>query len=337
MRFEWSFVLIVALPLLALAVVLYARLQRQRALAAQRAAALGFAPLRPLPAWRKHGAALLIGLGLLALMLAAARPVATLQLPRLRGVVLLVFDVSGSMAADDVKPSRMEAAKAAARAFVQQQPDTVEIGIVAFSEGGLTIQTPTTDKAALYAAIERLQPTRGTSLASGILGALRVIDELNADAEGAVSGLPNEPQDPRDALPPRPDRYAPEILVLISDGENTAPPDPLEGVAAARQRGVRVNTIGVGTPEGAVLQLEGGFTVVSRLDETALRQIAELTGGRYYNARSEEDLRSIYRDVGLQLIVEPQPTELTAAFALVGLVFLFAAGVLSMLWFGRLP
>ncbi|MCX7939452.1 MAG: VWA domain-containing protein, partial [Thermoflexales bacterium] len=176
MRFEWPFAFAVALPLLVIAGVLYARVQRQRALAAQRAAELGFAPLRSIPRWRQRTVALMMGLGLIGLVLAAARPVATLQLPRLRGIVLLVFDVSGSMAADDVKPSRMDAAKSAARAFIASQPETVEIGIVAFSEGGLTVQMPTTDKAALFAAIDRLQPTRGTSLASGILGALRVID-----------------------------------------------------------------------------------------------------------------------------------------------------------------
>lgn len=332
LQLPFMLVALLALPVL---VALYLHAHRRRLQQAARAAALGFQITQPAQGARRHLPAIFAFLGIALLLLALTRPLATIRLPQIRGVIILVVDVSGSMAADDVQPSRMEAVKAAARAFVESQPPTVEIGIVAFSEGGLAVQMPTTDKAALRAAIDRLEPTRGTSLASGILGALKVLDDLNEDVEGAASGLPDDSTDPPQVV--RPGNYAPEVIVLISDGENTAPPDPEEGVREAAHRGIRVNTIGVGTPEGAVLQLEGGFSVVTRLYEDVLRQIAELTGGRYYNARNVEDFRAIYNDVGLQMTLEPQRVEITALLAGLGLVLLLAGGVLSLIWFGRMP
>lgn len=334
MTLQQPFMLIALLALPALAMI-YALMQRRRAQQASRAAALGFQTTKPVSGIRRHVPALFTFFGIALLLLALTRPLATIRLPQIRGIVILVVDVSGSMAADDVQPSRMEAVKAAARAFVESQPPTVEIGIVAFSEGGLAIQMPTTDKAALNTAIDRLEPTRGTSLASGILGALKVLNDLNEDAEGAASGLPDDSADPPQIV--RPSTYAPEVIVLISDGENTAPPDPLEGVREAAHKGIRVNTIGVGTPEGATLQLEGGFSVFTRLYEDVLVQIAELTGGRYYNARSIEDFRAIYNDVGLQMTLEPRRIEITAVLAGIGLVLVLSGGLMSLLWFGRMP
>ncbi|MDW8394698.1 MAG: VWA domain-containing protein [Anaerolineae bacterium] len=327
--------MLAALIVLPVLVALYIHTQRRRFQQASRAAALGFQTAQPIRGMRRHAPATLAFIGITLLLLALTRPLATIRLPQIRGVLILVVDVSGSMAADDVKPSRMEAVKAAARAFIDSQPPTVEIGVVAFSEGGLTVQMPTTDKAALRAAIDRLEPTRGTSLASGILGALKVIDDLNEDVEGAASGLPDDSAPPPQVV--RPGSYAPEVIVLISDGENTAPPDPEEGVREAAHRGIRVNTIGVGTPEGAVLQLEGGFSVVTRLYEDVLRQIAEVTGGRYYNARNADDFRAIYNDIGLQMTLEPQRIEITAVFAGLGLALILVSGLMSLIWFGRMP
>src|SRR5690349_10705423 len=169
MSFIWPAMLFLLL-LVPLGVSLYIRLQRQRRRALVSYGSLGFvqaAAGRQL-SWRRHIPPALFLVSLTILLLALARPQAVLSLPRVEGTVILAFDISGSMAADDLKPTRMEAAKVAARDFVQRQPSTVQIGVVAFSDGGLNVQEPTNDRDAVLAAINRLAPARGTSLANGI-------------------------------------------------------------------------------------------------------------------------------------------------------------------------
>ena len=191
------------------------------------------------------------------------------------------------MAADDLKPTRMEAAKAAARAFVQRQPATVQIGVVSFSEGGFAVQAPTNDQAAVLAAINRLALQRGTSLAPRHPGLAQrdrrrghpplTLREPHADA-GADARRPC-----------RKARYTSAVIVLLTDGENTEQPDPLAAAQTAADRGVRIYTVGIGSTAGATLHLDG-FTVRSRLDEATLQQIAQITGGTYYNAENEDEL-----------------------------------------------
>ena len=194
-------------------------------------------------------------------------------MPRVEGTVILAFDVSGSMAATDLAPTRMEAAKAAARAFVERQPATVRIGVVAFSDSGFSIQVPTDDPVQVTAAIDRLAPERGTA------DRPRHRHRPDHDRHGrgrARSGLLHEPARP--ARRPRPSplpagTYESAVIVLLTDGENNQTPDPLEAAAAAAERKVRIFTVGIGTAAGSTLEIEG-FRVHSQLDEAVLRQIA---------------------------------------------------------------
>jgi Ca-activated chloride channel family protein len=333
MTFIWPQLLFLLLcaPLL---VLLYARMQRRRRETAARFNALGFAPGGMTGAGaRRHIPAIAFLLGITVLLTSAARPQAPISLPRLEGTVILTFDVSGSMAADDMEPTRMEAAKAAARAFVEDQPASVLIGVVAFSDGGLSIQSPTNNKEETLATIDRLEPKRGTSLGNGILVSLNLI----ATSHGAPSILQvgAETDAPTPLTQPQ-GWYTSSMIVLLSDGENNQNPDPLIGAELAADLGVRIYTIGVGSLTGDQIEVEG-FTVHSQLDETMLRSISAETGGEYYFAADQEDLNRIYDDLKPQLTVRAEEMEVTAIFAGMGLAILMIGGLLSFLWFGHVP
>ena len=265
---------------------------------------------------------------------ALARPQATVSVPRIEGTLVLTFDVSGSMAADDVAPTRMESAKAAAKQIVEQRPDGVVVGVVAFSDGGLAVQTPTQDEARVLQAIDRLAPNRGTSVGQGILAALGAIERAESDTpanyysnrSAAPSGAPQ---------PVAPGSHAAAAIVLFSDGENNERPDPLTSAQAAADRGIRIVTVGIGTTAGATLDLDG-FRVQTRLDEDALRQVAELTAGTYHPA-AELEAAAIYDDLSRNLVARDEPLELTAPFAAFGLLLLVLGAAVSLARSGRLP
>ena len=287
--------------------------------------------------WRRHlpPAVLLAGWALLCVAL--ARPQMVVSLPRVEGLVVLVFDVSGSMAAEDLKPTRLEAAKTAAQAFVERQPAGVLIGVVAFSDSGLAVQPPTDDQAAVLAAIKRLTPTRGTSLANGIGAALAAIAAAQDTAPPAPRFYTSLTPAPTPSPTPMPaGTYTSAAIVLLSDGENTAAPEPLAAAQAAADRGVRVYAVGVGSEAGADLTIDG-FTVHSQLDAALLRQIAQLTGGEYSGAADEAELADVYQRLEPRLVLRSEATEVTALFAGVSLLELVGGGVLSLLWFSRLP
>lgn len=287
---------------------------------------------------RRHVPPALFLAALAVLIVAMARPQATVSLPRLEGSVILAFDVSGSMAGDDLKPTRLEAAKTAAREFVQDQPTSVQVGVVTFSDGGFTTQPPTDDKDAVLAAINRLTLQRGTSLARGIEASLNVIaagTETDADKPRGLSIPRTQTSEPTPTPVPK-GTYTSAVIVLLTDGENNQLPDPLEVAQTAADRGIRIYTVGVGSAAGATLNIEG-FTVRSRLDEETLRQISQLTGGTYYNAESEEDLHAIYDNLDPQLELKPQKMEVTSLFAGAGILILMIGSTLSLLWLGRMP
>jgi Ca-activated chloride channel family protein len=248
---------------------------------------------------------------------------------------MLAFDVSGSMAADDLQPTRMEAAKAAARAFIEQQPLNVQIGVSAFSDSGFSVQVPTNDKEAVLASINRLSPARGTALANGILVSLNTIAAANAVQNlGYYSNLTPAP-----TLTPTPvpqGVYTPAVIVLLSDGENNMNPDPLEAAQLAADRGVRIYTVGIGSPAGATLEIEG-FKVHTQLNEAMLQDISERTGGAYFNAQSEQDLLEIYKNLDTQLVIRPEEMEITSILAGAGVLVLLIGGFFSLAWFSRLP
>lgn len=272
--------------------------------------------------------------GLAILTIAMARPQTTVTLPRLEGTVVLTFDVSGSMAADDAQPSRMEAAKNLARDLVDRQPPGVAIGIVTFSDSGFTIQAPTHDRDAILAAINRISPQRGTSLANGILNALNTIETARQPEVQYYSNLTPAPTPSPTPMPAG--QYSSASIVMFSDGENNERPDPVTAAQAAADRGVRIYTVGVGTAAGAIVNANG-FTVRTRLDEAMLRQLAETTGGAYFNAPAEKDWMQIYNNLDSSLFLHAEKTEITALLAGAGIVFLVVGSILSLLGFGRVP
>jgi len=333
MSFIWPAMLVLLL-LIPLCVGLYIRMQQRRRRIAERYGSLGLTPEaagRRLGS-RRHIPPALFLVGLTILMLALARPQTVVSLPRIEGTVILAFDVSGSMAADDMKPTRMEAAKAAARGFVQRQPASVQIGVVAFSDNGFAVQAPTNDQEAILASINRLTPQRGTSLANGILASLNTI----AAGAGAPLQLSSNRSPTPTPTPVPKEAYTSAVIVLLTDGENTVSPDPLAAAQAAADRGVRIYTVGVGSAAGATLHIEG-FTIHTQLDEAMLQRISLLTDGAYSNAESEQDLRTIYENLDPQLVIKPEKMEVTSIFAGASILMLLIGGAFSLLWFGRLP
>lgn len=335
MSFIWPLMLVFLL-LVPFGVALYMAQQRRRRAAAATFGSFGLAAVAAArrPGRRRHIPPILFLIGLTVLLFALARPQMAVSLPRQEGTALLVFDVSGSMSATDLEPTRMEAAKVAARSFVERQPASVRIGVVAFSDSGLAVQAPTNDQEAVLAAIDRLAPQRGTSLGQGILSSLKV---LEADAAPPPRIYSNLRPTPAPSPTPLPEGvYSPAVMVLLTDGENNAAPNPLAAAQAAADRGVRIYTVGIGSPQGTTLHVNG-FTVHTQLDERLLQGIAQLTDGAYFSAASGEDLQNIYQNIDLQFVIKPEDMEVTSLFAGLGILALLIGGVCSMLWFSRVP
>ena len=326
MSFIWPWVL-VSLLALPVCVFLYLRLQRKRESDAASLGALGAVRegVTPVGGWRRHAPPIILLAAIAVLALASARPEIELPLPRQEGTVILVLDVSSSMAADDVEPSRMDAAKLAAQAVVDRRPATASIGVVAFGEGGLVVQMPTGDDDALAATIDRLEPQSGTSLGRGILTALNLV----APEPVPVSMEPADETGPRGA-------FAPAVIVLLTDGENTDPPDPIEVAQTAIERGVRVHTVGLGTAEGATIEVDG-FNLSTQLNESVLQEIALLTEGTYFAIEDLDDVALVYEELETEFVVESREVEITSAFGGLGALLLLAGGALSLFWFGRMP
>ena len=335
MAFLWpqAFGLLVLVPLGVLLLRVLGRRQRRRVLALAGIAGLQ-APAEGRRARTRIPAALVL-LGMLALVVALARPEGVLAVPREEGTVILAFDVSASMAATDLAPSRIAAARAAATDFVQRQPPSVVVGVVAFNDAGALVQAPTNDGSSVLAALQRLVPQSGTSLARGIAASLAAIA---AEAAGPVTNYYSSAS-PAPTPTPTPvpaGTHAPAVIVLLSDGENNESPDPLAAAQQAAARGVRIFTVGIGSPAGTTLDL-GGFRVHTQLDAAMLQQIAQITGGSYYSATNAPSLRSVYEQLDTQLVVRPELLELTAVFAGIGLLLLMAGTLASLGLQGRLP
>ena len=326
--FIWPWVLVSLLALPA-CVYVYVRLQRRRSLNATRLGAIGAAREgAPRPAGRlRHVPPVIILIGVALLAVASARPQLTLPLPRMEGTVMLALDVSSSMVAEDVEPSRMDVAKLVAKTLVERRPGHSRIGVVAFGEGGLVVQPPTDEDEALLATIDRLAPNSGTSLGRGILTALNLVVPEPETAPGGRALL--------DETAPR-GAFAPAIIVLLTDGENTDPPDPLEVAQTAIERGVRVYTVGIGTEEGATIDVDG-FSLFTQLNEPVLQEIALLTEGVYFRLEDIDDTPSVYSELETEFVVEPQEMEVTSFLGGISTLLLLAGGLLSLFWFGRMP
>ena len=348
MTFLWPSMLFTLLAIPAI-VALYLRLQRrQRVLATSFHSPGSGQPVRKqAPGFRRHLPPLFSLAGLVIILVALARPQAEISLPQIEGTVILVFDVSASMGATDVEPSRLEAAKTAAREFVLSQPETVQIGIVSFSGSGFTVQTPTNEPNTLLSTIDRLQPTSGTSLGQGILAALNTIAvnaglnttvDLAADTDTATIELAGQTSEaPQEGmLVELPEGlYPSSVIVLLSDGENNQSLDPLEAAQVAAEHGVRIDALGFGTTAGITLEVDG-YSVHTALDEGTLQQIAQAAGGAYYAAQSEADPAEVYANLSPELVVKTESMEITSVLAGGSILILLVSSLFSMLWFGRL-
>ncbi len=335
MTFIWPAMLL-SLFLVPLLVVLYGLLQTRRQQMAERFSKTGLTTgsSQKGAAVRRHVSPVFFLASLTILLVALARPQMVVSLPKEQGTVILAFDVSGSMAATDIQPTRLDAAKAAARDFVQRLPPTVDVGVVAFSDNGFAVQTPTNDPQEIAQAINRLAVQRGTSLGNGILASLNAIYVNNGQQANLYSNL-----SPTPAVTPTPvpkGTYTDAVIVLLTDGENNEAPDVMTAAQQAADRGVRIYTVGVGSPAGTNLHING-FNVFTKLDEAGLQQISQLTGGTYYNAQSAQDLVNIYQNLDTQLVIKPEKTEVTSLLAGASVLVFLMGGVFSLLWFNRFP
>jgi len=346
MTFLWP-ELLWLLALVPALVAAYLLLLRRKKKAAVRYASLALVrdALGAGPRVRRHLPPVLFLVALTLMLIAVARPAAIVTLPSQHETVILAMDVSGSMRATDVKPNRLAAAQEAARAFIAQQPATTRIGVVSFAATASVVQSPTHSKEDILAAIERFQLQRGTAVGSGILVSLKTIFpdiefDLRAfnprrDAAKAAALDPARPADKPAPKPVAPGSFQSAAIILLSDGQATTGPDPIEAARMAADRGVRVYTVGVGTPAGEIIGAEG-WSMRVRLDEEALKAIANLTLGEYFYAGSATDLQKIYRNLNTKLFFEEKETEITALFAAGAAVLALVAASLSLLWFNRI-
>ncbi len=299
---------------------------------------------------KPHVPAFLLFAGFAALVLAVARPVTLVNLPSGRGTIVLLMDVSLSMAASDVPPTRLEAARAAAKALVRAQPHDVRVGVVAFGAHADVVQPPTANREHVMAALDRLELQRYTAIGNGLIGALMTIVPMADIPQGydifgmgrapekayraASDGQPIEPK-PHQAVAPGSDRSA--AIILVSDGRGTMGVPAQKAAKLVAGFGIRVYTVGVGTLYGGVANVEGWPTIHAEFEEETLQQIADITRGEYFLARDAHRLTKIYETLGGRLVLERQPQEVTALFAALGMVLSIAAAGLSLWWRAQSP
>jgi Ca-activated chloride channel family protein len=336
--------LLLMVPLL---VVAYVWLLRRKKKLAVRYASLGMVreAMGGGQRLRRHVPPVLFLLSLTLMIIAIARPQAVLTLPSQHDTIVLAMDVSGSMRDADVEPSRIVAAQNAARAFVNDLPTHTKVAIVSFAGTAAVVQPPTRTKEDLIAAIDRFQLQRGTAVGAGILVSLKTIfpdiefdlRSWNPRGDQAKStpldrAQRNEKEKPK-AVPPG--SYSAAAIILLTDGQTTAGPDPIEAARMAAERGVRVFTVGIGTEKGEMIGAEG-WSMRVRLDEAALKQIANVTQGEYFYAGTATDLRKVYEALSSKIVFEQRQQEITALFAAAAALLAVCAALLSMLWFGRI-
>jgi Ca-activated chloride channel family protein len=300
---------------------------------------------------RRHVPPLLFLVALASMLLAVARPVAVLQVPSQHETIVLAMDVSGSMRANDVEPTRLAAAQAAAKAFVDDLPAHVRVGIVAFAGTASVVQPPTHNREDLVAAIDRFQLQRGTAIGSAIVVSLATIFPgagIDLDSLGGRKGAPRpspldapkagsekDKQDGADFRPVQPGSYTAAAIILLTDGQRTAGPDSIEAARFAADRGVRVYTVGIGTPKGQTIGFEG-WSMHVRLDEETLKNIASVTRAEYFYAGNAADLKKVYTTLTTRFGTEKKETEVSALFVAAAALLAVVAAFLSLAWFNRI-
>jgi Ca-activated chloride channel family protein len=337
------FWLLLALPLLVAAYLLVLRRKKKFAL---RFASLDLVKeaMGTKIGFRRHVPPLLFLLSLAVMIVAIARPQATVTLPSQHDTVILAMDVSGSMRASDVEPNRLVAAQNAAKQFIAEQPESTRIGIVAFAGTATVAQAPTKNKEDLIAAIDRFQLQRATAIGSAILVSLATIfpnDGIDvatfaygAEASKKAAG-PDGPGKKTPAKVVAPGSYTSAVIILLTDGQRTTGPDSIQAARFSADKGVRIFTVGVGTPEGKIVGFEG-WSMHVRLDEETLKTIADVTRGEYFYAGTAVDLKKVYSTLNSKLVLETKKTEITALFSAAAALLALVAALLSLLWFNRI-
>ena len=359
--FQWPLMLalLIIVPML---VVIYLRVLSRRSASSRRYSGLTADAVKPAPAagavlssamhgasakLLRHAPAILMLAGVTAMLVAAARPQAIVMLPSRLDAVMLVMDTSGSMRATDIKPNRLDAAQHAAKAFVDQQPGQVRVGIVTAAATASVVQSPTENRGDIAKALDRIQLQPGTALGSGLVTALiTLLPESGIDAEKIISGS-NTPRSAwtRDwARQAEIDNFKPvppgsngsTAIVLLSDGQSNTGPALEEAAKLAAERGVRVYTVGIGTTDGITLSA-AGWSMRVRLDEGVLKKIATMTHGEYFRAGNAEDLKKIYQRLSARLTMGKGRTlEISAAFIALGALLALVGALLSMLRSNRI-
>ncbi len=325
-RSPWMLAALVVVPAIVAAYVAATRRRARRteALAAQ---GLVAAPVAGRTRWGRHVPFALFATALTVLTVALARPSTTVRTPRREGTVVIALDVSNSMRATDARPSRIEAAKALAQAFVKQQPAAMRIAVVAFGDGAVVVQAPTKVHADALAAIDRVAVGGGTSIGQGLLTSLNTIagkpiaideEALRSDDGEVDVGY-----------------FGGTTVVVLSDGENINRPDPLAVAQVASVAGVRVHAIGVGTEAGTVLPVDG-FSVATALNRELLEQVASLTDGTYHAADDAGGLAAISKTIELRFKLVSEHTEVTGLLCAVAVVLLLIGAATSMQRLGRI-
>jgi Ca-activated chloride channel family protein len=350
MSFLWPQLLLLLLIIPVLAVV-YAMLLRRRKRFALRYASLNVVKdaIGTSQRLRRHIPPLLLLLALTLLVLSIARPTMVMTMPFRHQTIVLAIDVSKSMQAIDVAPDRLTAAQSAARSFVMAQPRNTLIGVVSYGGTASVAQAPTTNREDAVAAIDRLQLQGRTAVGSGLLVSLKVLfPEAEFDLESSNPRPKRSRTGSRGASldeKAKPDTHTPApvaagsysygAIILLTDGQNTTGPDPVEAAKMAAEYGVRVYTLGLGTPNGEVVSF-GGNSIHVRLDEESLKEIARLTKAEYFYADNGLDLKTIYENLNARLSFERKDTEITVFFAAAAAILSVLAGMLSILWFNRI-
>lgn len=342
MSFLWpqNLWLLLALPLLP---ALYLWLLRRPGKPALRLSSVALVRAAAGRSWRRHVPPALFLLAFAILLLAVARPAARIALPWASTTILLALDVSLSMRVDDVQPTRMAAAQAAARTFLQELPTNIEVGLITFAGTAQVAQQTTLDRPSLVGAIDAIQMQRGTAIGSAIVLCLAELfpdhgidlGEMTFGPRRQASGLDKIGKPPPKPIEPvAPGSYDAAAIILLSDGRRTTGVDTLEAARMAADRGVRIHVVGLGTPDGHAAAGEW-MAIYLQLDEPTLREVARLTGGEYHHAGTAEDLRSVYQQLGTKPEIRTRETELTALLALLAAGVMAVGAGLSVGWFGR--
>jgi Ca-activated chloride channel family protein len=355
MTFLWPYSLYL-LGLIPLIIIVYILMLRRRRRFAVRYSSLALVrEALPQQSWlRRHFPLALFLLALTSLIVALARPVSIVTVPAGQTAIVLAIDVSRSMCSTDVQPNRLLAAENAALSFVKNQKSNAQIGVVAFSSFAEVIQPPTMDGEALQSAIQSLLVGTRTAIGSGILKSLDAISEIDKNVAPSITdGSPGiEPQPvPKGA-------YAPDIIVLLTDGVSNTGPLPLDAAQQAADRGVKVYTIGFGTANGGEFPFcgqqfqgnepffggggfgnggggfgfGGGGGFRRGIDEQTLKQVADMTGGTYYSAESAGELQKVFQELPTYLITKHETSEISVIFTAIGALLAILAIALSLMW-----